>query len=249
MIFLKVFSISGGLISICTPTYADGENSVIHVQSRDVKAFKDREKAEAWGRERYAGWYNNLTIVEQKSLTDYTTEKGYQINKYLRQNKGNINIPENSFLNRNIINLDSAIEKAKMKESIKVYRRVGENAFGMEADSLRNKNTINREKYRELAERFMNKEIKEYGYLSTTLVRGISDEAKIKSPEIALMPIILELNIPKGTKAAYINDLSDKPWELELLVGRGSTFKIHGMSIIVENGRERLKVTADLLKK
>ncbi|TPG70129.1 hypothetical protein EEL32_14320 [Brevibacillus laterosporus] len=217
-----------------------------HLKIKYGKEFKDSNKAEAWGRKYYANWLRNLTIVEQRSLTNYTTERGYQINKYLRNNDGELG--ENGILDRDINNIDRALKKTKTAEMVTVYRRVGENAFGMEADSLRDKNKIKIEKAREFAERFINTTRKDQGYLSTTLVSGLSKETKSNSPEIVLMPIVLELNVPKGTRAAYINDLSHKPWEQELLINRGSSFKIHGLSIIVEDGRERLKVKADLLK-
>lgn len=210
------------------------------------KEFKDSKKAEIWGRKYYAKWARDLTITEEKSLTNYTTEKGYLINKYLRKNNGEIG--KNELLDRDINNIDRALKKAKTTEMVKVYRRIGENAFGMEPDSLRDKNKIKIEKAREFAEKFIDTTRKDQGYLSTTLVSGLSQETKNKSPEIVLMPILLELNVPKGTRAAYINDLSHKPWEQELLINRGASYKIHGMSIIVEDGRERLKIRADLIK-
>ncbi|PEA86927.1 ADP-ribosyltransferase [Bacillus thuringiensis] len=217
-----------------------------HLKIKYGKEFKDSKRAEAWGRKCYAKWSRNLTITEERSLTNYTTEKGYLINKYLRKNDGEIG--GNEILDRDINNIDRALKKVKTTEVVKVYRRVGENAFGMEPDSLRDKNKINIDKAREFAEKFINTVRKDQGYLSTTLVSGLSQETKNKSPEIVLMPILLELNIPKGTRAAYINDLSHKPWEQELLIERGSSYKIHGMTIIVEDGRERLKIRADLIR-
>ncbi|MEV2911024.1 ADP-ribosyltransferase [Paenibacillus larvae] len=242
-----MISFGRGLIHESKGNFGDQSRSPEwHGKIKYGKEFKDSEKAEAWGRKYYAKWYRNLTITEEKSLTNYTTEKGYLINKYLRKNDGEIG--KNELLDRDINNIDRALKKVKTTETIKVYRRLGENAFGMEPDSLRDKNKIKIEKAREFAEKFINTIRKDQGYLSTTLVSGLSQDTKSKSPEIVLMPIILELNVPKGTHAAYINDLSHKPWEQELLINRGSSYKIHGISIIVESGRERLKIRADLIK-
>lgn len=119
-----------------------------------------------------------------------------------------------------------------------VYRRVGETAFGLEANSLRVGSTINQEKAREFAETFINTTRKEHAFMSTSLV---------KQP-VNVFPILLHLTVPKESYGAYIESMSQKPEEMELLLARGYSYQIDGISIVNEQGRESLKVSAKLVK-
>lgn len=51
---------------------------------------------------------------------------------------------------------------------------------------------------------------------------------KSKAAEFTTSGTMLEIKVPKGSKAMYLNSLSDYKDEKELLLGRGSSFKITG---------------------
>ncbi|WP_276575667.1 ADP-ribosyltransferase [Bacillus cereus group sp. BfR-BA-01524] len=57
-------------------------------------------------------------------------------------------------------------------------------------------------------------------------------------------PVIMKIKLPEGTNAAYLGSLSMWPEENEMLVARGFTYKVWGISIIVDKGKEYIQLNA-----
>ncbi|PEQ66872.1 ADP-ribosyltransferase [Bacillus cereus] len=234
------FALSVLCISTVVSTAAPDRVSaapIIHSMTDNVLDFrKDRARAHEWGVASYGSWLRGLTLTEHRSIDKYSGGDYRAINNYLRWHEGNLGA--DGVLNPTIQQMDRALRKAQTPNTIVVYRRVGETAFGLEANSLRVGSTINQEKAREFAEIFINTTRKEHAYMSTSLV---------KQP-VNVFPILLHITVPKGSHGAYIESISQKPEEMELLLARGYSYKIDGISIINEQGRESLKVSAKLVK-
>ncbi|PGM91495.1 ADP-ribosyltransferase [Bacillus cereus] len=197
---------------------------------------EDRERAHEWGSASYGTWLRGLTLTEHRAIDKYSGGDYRNINNYLRFHEGNLGA--DGVLDPTIQQIDKALKRAKTPGTLTVYRRVGETAFGLEANSLRVGGTIDPEKAKEFAETFINKTRKEHAYISTSLV---------KQP-VNVFPILLHITVPKGSHGAYIESISQKPEEMELLLARGYSYQIDGISIVNEQGRESLKVSAKLIK-
>lgn len=196
----------------------------------------DRERAHEWGAESYGSWLRELPLTEQRAIDQYSGGEYRAINNYLRFYEGNLGA--DGVLDPKIQLIDRALRKARTPEAIAVYRRVGETAFGLEANSLRVGSMIDQEKAREFAETFINTTRTEHAYVSTSLV---------KQP-VNVFPILLHITVPQGSHGAYIESISQHPEEMELLLARGYSYRIDGISIITEEGRQSLKVSAKLIK-
>lgn len=211
---------------------------ISHLMTDSRLDFKeDRARAHEWGAASYGAWLRGLTLTEHRAIDQYSGGDYRAINNYLRFHEGNLGA--DGVLDPKIQQIDKALKRAKTPDTITVYRRVGETAFGLEANSLRVGSTINPEKAREFAETFINKTRKEHAFMSTSLV---------KQP-VNVFPILLHITVPKGSHGAYIESISQKPEEMELLLARGYSYEITDISIINEQGRESLKVAAKLVKK
>lgn len=198
---------------------------------------EDKETAREWGVEAYGSWLRSLSLVEQRALDKYTGGDYLRINNYLRFYEGELGV--SGVLDSTIRDMDKALNRAKIPDTIKVYRRVGETAFGLKPDSLRVENRIDREEARKFAENFINTTRKEHAFTSTSIV----------SQPVNVFPILLHITVPKGAHGAYVESISQKPEEMEFLLARGYSYKIDGISIVNEEGREVLKVSAELVKK
>ncbi|PFK06903.1 ADP-ribosyltransferase [Bacillus cereus] len=225
------------VFSIYEPNKVSAAPITNHMTDSKLDFKEDRERAHEWGTVSYGTWLRGLTLTEHRAIDQYSGGDYRIINNYLRFHEGNLGA--DSVLDPKIQQIDKALKRAKTLDTITVYRRVGETAFGLEANSLRVGSRIDPEKARAFAETFINKTRKEHAYMSTSLV---------KQP-VNVFPILLHITVPKGAHGAYIESISQKPEEMELLLARGYTYQIDGISIVNENGRESLKVSARLIKK
>lgn len=188
--------------------------------------FNQVEKAEAWGQQTFKEWKESLTEKEGTAVKQYSASLYDAINEYLRENKGKLDI--HTRLKNSIENLDSALEKAVVPQKVIVYRRITEQQFEKEYNWLRNPDgTINEKNVAELEQQFKGKTFEQHSYMSTSLIQDPNKSFGNRQP------ILLEIQIPKGTHAAFIGDLSKYPDQLELLINRGYIFQYNKFSIVV----------------
>lgn len=140
--------------------------------------------------------YNKLTSDEKKAMYEYTMS-GYQdINDFLN-NKFEGYDNTQDFIEK----IDNAISKYELKENLVTFR--GSNK----------KHYLNYD---------VGDIINEKMYYSTSLNENI---AKTFFNDKAT-PIMLEINVPKGTPSIYVGTNTDYDFEAELLLGRNLKYKV-----------------------
>lgn len=160
-------------------------------------------------------WLDNLSPDEREAISWYTADGYGDINDYWRRRRGWESIPADMVEDASR-QIDSAISRFTLKESIKVQRGV-EDFYGgslVERIEWNNIQDIVGLTYHDLG----------YGS-STTLTGNKAATAK---------PVLFEIDIPAGKgRGAYVNKLAgqyeDK--EYEFLIARGSKFEITDVGI------------------
>ncbi|MEB9695913.1 ADP-ribosyltransferase [Bacillus thuringiensis] len=194
-------------------------------------------QAEQWGNRLYRKWSKTITEQEKKEIGYYAGVGYREINTYLRIHKGELS-GENPNIEKKVAYLDHAFHHARLKDSIVVYRRVTEAAFGLSPNTLLNEmGQINFDTLQTFRKNYKGKMNKDAAYMSTSI---------IKDPvtEFSELPILLRIVLPKGVQAAYIAPLSPTPEELELLLPRGTVYKITNITPIIQKERQYVLVDA-----
>lgn len=188
-------------------------------------------------------WKNSLSKPEMEALQNYTwkesgdtTKANFEdINNYLRT--GEVSKVGKHIIENAIGNIDSALNRFKLDNSITVYRGIdtpslieqviGEKKYTRDLDSI--KNYLN------------NKTIENKSFTSTSISRQAAGEFGL-----GRNTSILQINLPKGTKGAYLNDISYKTKEKEFLLTRNTQFKIK--SIRYDNRLDKFVISCDLIE-
>ncbi|WHS75910.1 ADP-ribosyltransferase [Bacillus cereus] len=188
-------------------------------------------------------WVEGLSEDESSAIKDYTADEYYRaINEYLRTGVVPADTGKSlSDVKKKIRFMDKAIQQATLTQDIKVYRRSTEPEFKMNGDFLKHTfdfdldPTVPLDKYFEqamdLVHQNINKINTDKAYRSTTLNSKVPND-----PTFAERPICVEITIPAKTHAPYLGSLSKYPGEEEILLPRGSKFKITGASTVQETG-------------
>lgn len=178
--------------------------------------FKSKSDASIWGNNAYKTWLDSLTKEEFNAIKKYTGEVFYSnINDTLR----GLSAYQNS--NEHYCNLiTAALEKARTPDNIVAYRGTSKMMLGH---------------LRKLPlERLEGRIIEDKAFISTSLIEG----------EIYDSNLVLCINIPKGTKGAYIGNFSFIKDEVEFLLNRGYQFFIKR---IISDTACFLKLEVDIL--
>ncbi|MGN4667861.1 ADP-ribosyltransferase [Bacillus cereus group sp. MYBK234-1] len=161
-------------------------------------------------------WVNQLTTEEKEAMKKYTeTNSGMfgkkplytAINTYLRTGEILKGYSKDK-LQEQITFMDKAINRASLSEEIKVYRL---------SDAVE----------------FPNPTVGEINidqaYRSTSLNRDVSGNSLFQKK-----PIRVEITIPKGTPAPYLDSITQVQGEKEILLPREAKLKITGTSTVQE---------------
>ncbi|PGS78481.1 hypothetical protein COC69_15180 [Bacillus cereus] len=224
-----------------TPSVYAAEPNIIVKDTKaniiDFPTLDHLPQAESWGNEYYSTWVNNITELEKKEIGFYAGVGYRDINTYLRTYNGQLPGVKPK-IEEKIRNLDHAFQTAKLKDTIAVYRRVSETAFGLPQQTLIDKNNqINPTQLQEFKQNFLGKSKKEYAYMSTSIIKD-------PAPEFSKLPILLRLIVPKGNIAAYIAPLSPSPEEMELLLPRDTSYQITNITPVIQNECQYILIDA-----
>ncbi|MGG1148180.1 ADP-ribosyltransferase [Bacillus wiedmannii] len=207
-------------------------DSMLHYEK-----FKDIHTATEWGNKAFLKWKHELKQDEIQVITEYT-KNANPINSYLRENDGNLG--SDPVKDQKIGQMDKALDLAKVSHNMIVYRGTDGIIFGEKYQgSLMNGNKVNAEVAAEIKEKFTGTHLTERGYLSTSLLNETQFMAR---------PVLIELKVPEGTSAAYVDPISYYPGQFELLFSRNTQYRIDNIIIIDNNGNQKLKVEATILK-
>lgn len=152
-------------------------------------------------------WKPKLTDSEIDALTRYTQNESKVINLVLNSNPGRIA----NELKDDIDKISSAINKFKLQDDITVYRG------------------ISKEEYEQIV--IGNQPFKTFlSFKSTSIDEKQADIfSSLSNMESSCNNIdkhILVVNVPRGSRAAYIASVSDSPKEKEFLLDKCTNYRI-----------------------
>ncbi|HDX9708013.1 TPA: hypothetical protein ROY17_005830 [Bacillus thuringiensis] len=142
--------------------------------------------------------------------------------------------------------IDIALEKGKIPNDLKVYRRANGRVFNFKNEDLQDKldeNKIDRETFGKFKSDLLGRTLKEDGYMSTALVKDPPNG------NFDYKPILLVLNVPKGASGVYLynEEVTEYPKEKEMLLKHGYEFTLKNIEIMEENEKEYIKIEADVV--
>ncbi|MGN4409901.1 anthrax toxin lethal factor-related metalloendopeptidase [Bacillus cereus group sp. MYBK59-1] len=219
-----------GLLPIHTVNAQETFPGITHNDSKEEE-FKETLKTKD-----YDEWRKSLTYDEKQifSLFEFL-----QLNPLIKEVNGNIDIINSNELDqfdkrKSILALDALLMKKKIDMDIHVYKYLTAEEVGFKPSelSLPYESIINRNAFKNISENF--KFGISVGYLDPHLTKK---ESKFNGP------ILLDLKLPKGTHIGYLDTNG------HILLPRDRGIIITNSSIIVEKGKEKIKVEAELVDK
>lgn len=222
------------------------EKKVSKIASEDTTVYTKFDggvESVRYSIQQYSSWVESLTSRERDALNKY----GYTSNnvaRYLR--RGPDSIPEYTVKDTadQIKGIDSAMKKATIKDPITVYRGVGKDYLGVDwTDEQSIKSRIGGM-------------ITDDSFMSTSLSEEVATVYKRTGGPV------FEIDVPSGTRGAYIDSVVSTPEELiefaeegdpgniEYLLDRGYSLCITGYTKKVDQyGKEYFYIKAKLARK
>ncbi|HHQ8409039.1 TPA: ADP-ribosyltransferase, partial [Staphylococcus aureus] len=243
-LFFKIIFVLSLVLSIHSINDRTTELSNIALAD-DVKNFTDLTEATNWGNKLIK--QANYSSKDKEAIYNYTKYSS-PINTPLRSSQGDIS-NFSADLQEKILRLDRLISKSSTSDSVYVYRLLNldylSSVKGFSSEDLELLYKTENGKYNEelvkKLNNIMNSKIyTEYGYSSTQLVKGAA---------LAGRPIELKLQLPKGTKAAYIDskNLTAYPGQQEILLPRGTDYTIN--TVKLSDDHKRILIEGIVFKK
>lgn len=213
--------------SVATAKERAAKRTVTSGRMAKVKSFGSLSEADEWASQ-YQEWGASLKPIERETLGYYRGSGYHDINGVLREGKLNdsgefADVPIRE-LRKQVKTMDAAIERSIVDRDVVAYRGTTTDWLG-DVDGLAG--TI----------------IHDKGFVSTSLDSDIGRKFVGYKEEENLSAALMEITIPKGSRAAYLDTLNanSKPWERELLLPRGSSFRVTE-SVVAENGMRIIRV-------
>lgn len=172
------------------------------------------KQAEKWGA---AGWPSSsppLPHDQYEALRDYSGAGYTEVNRYLRAGKSR----KNAGMDRTIAAMDQAMkDHPTPSNATVVHRGIDLDAFGSVTP-----------------DKLVGQDIREPGYLSTSVGKEVADGFWHHEAH-------LEINVPAGTPAFYMDGLTGAKGERELLLARGLQYKILSAKLDRRGGMWQVK--------
>ncbi|OAJ75335.1 lethal factor domain protein [Brevibacillus sp. SKDU10] len=171
---------------------------------------EDVTAADTWYKEMYKDYSQKLKPEQKSAIQLYTTQNYKTINKGLREN----DLPLDKI--KEVRDMSKALAKSPLSEAGTVYRKVGKDALGIDiTTNFKNENVVQK-----LKSQLEGSIREEKAFLSTSVANHFSESFDAKT-------VLVKLNIPEGTHAAYIfGDLATYQGESELIIDKGSSYRI-----------------------
>lgn len=162
-------------------------------EAAETVAFEDTEKALNYYVDHGEKWADSLTKDEREAVRNY----GYnhlsaEGNAYLRGETEKYNDAQLAEIKKQVKNIDSAIEKGTIDENLVLYRGVGSDYLGLDFDN---------------PEKLVGKSFTDGGFLSATGDKEVA--------EVYGRGVVLEMQVPEGTHAAYVDLVKSTGEELK----------------------------------
>lgn len=154
----------------------------------------------------YDDWYEGLSFMERHSVRTYTDEAYRNINR-MRRGTGKKWLGLNRTYDRNLYR---SLEKSEIPMDMVVYRGTDQRALGRLMMLI--------------PDAMIGKQFTEKAYTSA------STDVRVASNSNFRGNLLLVIDVPKGTKGAYLNPISQHK-EDEILLQAGTTFTIRDYDI------------------
>lgn len=162
----------------------------------------------------YGKWYSGLSSDEKLCVSGYCAADYDTVNSFLRKNNG-FEYIDKDFAEDMISNLDSAIEKFELRESVKTYR-------GANLDSIL-KLYPDAEKFSDLIGNIYH----DKGYMSSSPLKSVAEKFATENGQDG---VLFEIDVPNGSGlGAYVNQLAGQfqDDEYEFLIRRNTSLEIY----------------------
>ncbi|MDL2419387.1 ADP-ribosyltransferase (plasmid) [Bacillus shihchuchen] len=147
------------------------------------------------GAKNYGDWYTQLNPLQQTEITGYLQQDYRSINPYIRNENPEKFIDKK--LGEKVNNIQQPLSIKSLPEDLVVYRRMGATECNLTvADPAYNFNDP--KNVAAFKEQWDGQEKEQLGFFSTTILKN-------GAVQMAPRKLILRLQVPKGTHAAYIN--------------------------------------------
>jgi hypothetical protein len=171
------------------------------------REMASRSEAEAWSETHFRTWQGSLTRAEANAVENYTGNYFIRVNGKLRGTWKTSFRDVATETNQQIRDLDSSLGKASLPEAMTVFR-----GARMDASQFKVGGTFSDKGF--MSTSLRPTELTNFSKPAVT-IGGMSTDGK--------SAIAFKLTLPKGARAA---GLPTNKMEMEVLVDRGSTFRI-----------------------
>lgn len=188
-----------------------GEATAPESAPLDARDFgNNTAEMRAWGDEHFGGWADELNENERQAVASYKDQLFDVVNSDLRGGA-----PLSSEIDRAVTEIDSALAKGRLPESIVAYRGLST----VEGMDLRVGGTIS-----------------DNAFVSTSLRRRTAEGYAGQDGAL------IQVHIAQGTEGAYVGAISGGHSEFELLLGRDAEFRIRE---IIPAGDDPMVIVVD----
>ncbi|PGT56944.1 lethal factor domain protein [Bacillus cereus] len=244
LILMTALTMSGGLVSVNTSTYAAGEYSGIkspHFKPEYVP--KDKAKALEYSKEHFTEWKKTLQRSHQEIL-DKIKVSSNEINKELKEIYGDISKIADMKFKKQIVDMDKMIKQRvnqiTKKQTIYTYFTAQDLGYENESKMMQDNNKLqfDEKKIDNIVTKFTYGNFTDLRIGNLMLFKGKSEER-----------YVVQLELPKGTYLGHLGDGQtilplDYAMKIETdLIGQPKT------SIITIDGKQLIKVKAKLVGK
>ncbi|MDO6629415.1 anthrax toxin lethal factor-related metalloendopeptidase [Bacillus thuringiensis] len=252
--------VGGGIVGEGTSVYAASTQTVDSLQSAETNNTKvsmygqdgfkpnfgkDKAKAKAYSKLRYDKWKKNLSSNQVKELETFK-ESPNEINSHIKKAHGDIDKITDAKIKKKIESLDEMIKqpenKTEKKQTIYTHFDPSDLGYEKESDMTNEENPSKLESYKisNVLKHFKFGAINEFKTSDLTMSGGKKGQR-----------FVAELELPVGTYVGHLGDgqtvvPSDYAIEIKTSSIPGHPDK---PKIIVEDGKQVIKVKAKLVKK
>lgn len=207
-----------------TATVAQTAKDWNDLKSRAKQFADDYERVEFHKNQHFnnSKWKNSLSQDERTGIQNYTGHYYKEMNSAMRERRIN-----QSRYKKYIDDATTGLEKWEVQEDVVVWRGISSRrTFAQDVFNVSEQELIQMFNDRTI----IGQTFTEYGFASTGITKGAGWGKEISA----------EIYVPKGTKAMYVDPISMNQGEKELLLQRGTVFKIWDFT--ENNGRYRLRL-------
>lgn len=212
-----------GDTAIADPIEADSEGGFNPIQHRNANGSFNAAKARKWGSDEWSDWESDLVGKERQSVRAYTSSDSYiGMNARLRGLEPTAaEVKKAAVFDRHVANLDSALARpsATVPADVQAYRSMA-GSMGKKLNEAYERGALMGS---ERGARFVDR-----GFVSTTLDQGTFHTAGDWKNSPISERVVLNINLRRGQKGAYVGGLSTHPREAEIILPRGTRFEVVG---------------------